>query len=263
MSLWQAVVLGLVQGLTEFLPVSSSGHLVLAERLVGLDPPGLFVEVSLHAATLTSVLVVYGTRLLGLTVGVMHRRAADLRYVGLLLLGTIPAALVGLTLQGVIERAFDSLVVVGLGLTATGFMLWSTRRRVATPDAPGAPNAPGALGIGAAQALAILPGVSRSGTTVAAGLWLGLPPARAAEFSFLLAVPAILGAVVLQTSEAITDARTVGVVPLLISCTVALVSGIWAIRFLVALLVRGRFYAFAPYCWGVGLLTLGVALWRT
>lgn len=258
MTWWQGVILGLVQGLTEFLPVSSSGHLVLAEHLVGLNPPGVFLEVALHVATLASVLVVYGGRLMGLATGVLLGRPADRRYAALLVLATIPAGLVGVTLQGAVEHAFDSLTLVGAGFFATGAILWSTRRRGAQRELPGAG---GAAGIGGAQALAVLPGISRSGTTVAVGLWLGLSPVRAAEFSFLMAVPAIAGAAVLQLREAAAGASSVGIAPLVLSCAIALASGVWAIRVLVALLERGRFHAFAPYCWALGVVTLGVVWW--
>lgn len=258
MNWWQAAVLGLVQGLTEFLPVSSSGHLVLAERLAGVHTPGVFVEVALHVATLASVLVVYGRRIVELTRGLLTGEGDHRGYVWLLVLATIPAGLVGVLLNDVIEAAFDSLVAVGAAFLLTGLILWSTRRLAGTRAAP---TARGAMGIGLMQALAILPGVSRSGSTVSAGLWSGLTPQRAAEFSFLMAVPTIVGAALLEAKDAVVNAGTVGVGPLVLGCAVAFVSGIWAIRLLVALLRRGHFYAFAPYCWAVGVLTLLFAWW--
>lgn len=259
MNLWQAVVLGLVQGLTEFLPVSSSGHLVLAEAAMGVQPPGVFVEVALHVATLGSVLVVYGRRLWAVARGVVWDHPGERRYAALLVAATIPAGIVGVALGEPIERAFESLRFVAVAFLVTGLALWSTRRLRGTAVAPGGP---GAVAVGAAQAVAILPGISRSGATVSVALWLGLAPERAAEFSFLMAVPVIVGAAVLEAPEAVAGMRHVGLTPLLVSCAVALVSGVWAIRFLVALLRRGRFYAFAPYCWAIGALTLGFALWR-
>lgn len=258
MNWWQAVVLGLVQGLTEFLPVSSSGHLVLAERLARAQTPGVFVEVALHVATLGSVLVVYGRRILELARGLVSGEGAHRGYVWLLVLATIPAALVGALLNDAIEAAFDSLAAVGTAFLLTGVILWSTRRRAGTREAP---STRAALGIGLMQALAILPGVSRSGSTVSAALWSGLTAARAAEFSFLMAVPNIAGAAVLEAKDAVANVGAVGVGPLGLACVVAFASGIWAIRLLVALLRRGRFHAFAPYCWVVGLFTLLLA-WR-
>jgi len=115
---------------------------------------------------------------------------------------------------------------------------------------------------GLAQAVAILPGISRSGSTVSAALWRNLGPAAAAEFSFLLAVPVIAGAALLEGRHATASLAAIGVIPFVMAFVVAFASGIWAIRFLVALLKRGRFYAFAPYCWAVGALTLALALWR-
>lgn len=258
MNWWQAAVLGLVQGLTEFLPVSSSGHLVLAERLAGVHTPGVFVEVALHVATLGSVLVVYGRRIVELARGLLTGEGDHRGYVWLLALATIPAGLVGVLLNDVIEAAFDSLAAVGAAFLLTGIILWSTRRLAGTREAP---TTRSAIGIGLMQALAILPGVSRSGSTVAAGLWSGLTPQRAAEFSFLMAVPTIAGAAVLEARDAVGNAGAVGVGSLAVGFVVAFVSGIWAIRLLVALLRRGHFHVFAPYCWALGVLTLLLAWW--
>ena len=258
MSYWQAVVLGLVQGFTEFLPVSSSGHLVLAERLAGLHTPGVFVEVALHVATLGSVLIVYGPRLLSIFAGVRRGRARDLRYAGLLILATIPAAAIGVLFNEAVKRAFDSLLFVGIAFVVTGLILWSTRRAGGDRAAP---SVWGAIGIGLAQAMAILPGISRSGSTVSAGLWGRLAPAAAAEFSFLMAIPVIGGAALLESRHVAADLAAIGVAPMAVSFTAALVSGIVAIRLLVWLLRRGRFHAFAPYCWGVGAFTLLYASW--
>lgn len=257
MTIWQGIVLGLVQGLTEFLPVSSSGHLVVVEALTGVKMSGVFVEVSLHVATLGSVLLVYGRRLAQIAAGVLRGRPEDLRYAGLLVLATIPAAVVGALFHRTIEERFHTLPEVAAGFIVTGFILWSTRRRNGTAARP---TAGGATGIGFAQAFAVLPGVSRSGSTVAAALWAGLEPAAAAEFSFLLSVPVIAGAALLEGRHMMVDVVAVGAVPLAVSWLVALASGVFAIRFLVALLKKGRFFNFAPYCWSIGVLTLIYAL---
>lgn len=255
MTWWQGIVLGTVQGLTEFLPISSSGHLVVAEAAVGLTTPGVLVEVALHVATLLAVAIVYRARLWELARGVVGGHRDALRYVGLLALASVPAGVVGLLLQDFFERAFDSLLMVGMNFVVTGVILWSTRL-VAARGSGHEPTPMGAAGIGLAQALAILPGISRSGTTVAAGLWLRIDPVRAAEFSFLLAIPAIAGAAVLQVPDLSADLGTIGAGPLALSFATALVAGILAIRLLVALLRRGAFHQFAPYCWAVGLATI-------
>ncbi|MGH7530231.1 MAG: undecaprenyl-diphosphate phosphatase [Gemmatimonadales bacterium] len=261
MSVWDGLVLGLVQGLTEFLPVSSDGHLVLVGTLLGVATPGVFVEVALHVATLGAVLAVFGARLVALLRDALRGNGVALRYLGLLALATVPAGLVGLLLKSLVERTFDSLWFAGAGFLVTGVMLWTTRGHGGT-GSRALPRAGAALAIGAGQALAILPGVSRSGMTVGLGLWSALTPAAAAEFSFLLAVPVIAGAAVLELPTARADIHAVGLTPLLVSCAVALASGIVAIRWLLAVLRRGRLHAFAPYCWAVGLFTLAYAVWR-
>jgi undecaprenyl-diphosphatase len=260
MNLWQGILLGLVQGLTEFLPVSSDGHLAVIGHVAGVRTPGVFVEVALHVATLGSILVVYGKRFAELALGVLRRHPEDLRYAGLLLLGMIPAGLVGVFFEDLIARAFDSLWAAGVGFLVTGAALWFTRRG-GTEGMP-RPRPRGAVIIGLAQALAPLPGVSRSGMTIASGLWVGLGAVPAADFSFLMAIPLIAGAGLVEARHASVDIAQVGAVPLLAGCLVAFASGVFAIRFLVAMLRRGRFYAFAPYCFVVGTLTLIYALWR-
>jgi undecaprenyl-diphosphatase len=260
MTLWQGILLGLVQGLTEFLPVSSDGHLAVIGHVAGVHTPGVFVEVALHVATLGSILVVYGRRFWQLALDVLRRQPEALRYAGLLLIGMIPAGLVGIFLEDLIARAFDSLWAAGIGFLVTGVALLSTRRR--GPEGQASPTPRGALIIGLAQALAPLPGVSRSGMTIASGLWVGLGAVPAADFSFLMAIPLIAGAGLVEARHASADIAQVGAVPLLAGCIVAFVAGVFAIRFLVAMLRRGRFYVFAPYCFAIGLFTLAYALWH-
>jgi undecaprenyl-diphosphatase len=264
MNLWQGILLGLVQGLTEFLPVSSDGHLAVIGRVAGVQTPGVFVEVALHVATLGSILVVYGRRFWELVVDVLRRQPDALRYAGLLLIGMIPAGLVGLFLEDLIARAFDSLWAAGVGFFVTGLALLFTRTRGAAPEGQGAtrPTSAGALIIGLAQALAPLPGISRSGMTIASGLWVGLGAVAAADFSFLMAIPLIAGAGLVEARNASADLALVGAVPLLVGAVVAFLSGVFAIRFLVAMLRRGRFYVFAPYCFAIGLFALAYALWH-
>lgn len=261
MNLWQGVLLGLVQGLTEFLPVSSDGHLAVIGHVAAVRTPGVFVEVALHVATLGSILVVYGRRFWELALGVLRRQPDALHYAGLLLIGMIPTGIVGLLLEDLIARSFDALWAAGIGFLVTAAALWSTRNRT-TMEGPSRPSPAGALIIGLAQALAPLPGISRSGMTIASGLWVGLGAVPAAEFSFLMAIPLIAGAGLVEARYIGTDIAQVGAVPLVAGCLVAFASGVFAIRFLVALLRRGRFYTFAPYCLAVGLFTLVYALWH-
>jgi len=263
-SLFDAIVLGLVQGLTEFLPVSSSGHLVIAGTILGVPTPGIFVEVALHVATLLAVLIVYRQRVANLVVGALRREAGAWRYIGLLILASVPAGIVGVFFADAVERAFNTPALTGIMLIVTGVILWSTKR-LAGREAGGRGHdeatVASALGMGVAQAFAILPGISRSGSTIATGLWGRLSGEAAAEFSFLMSVIAISGAALLQAGEATGAVHDVGAVPLAVGFIVALVSGVLAIRFLLWLLRRQTFFAFAYYVWIVGglfLLYLGV-----
>ncbi len=250
MSVLDAVILGLVQGLTEFLPVSSSGHLVMTQTLLHVPQPGIVLEVVLHVATLLSVAIVYRRRLAWLVTGALRGDAGAWRYIALLMLATVPAVLAGLFLKGPIEAAFDTPAVTGLMLLVTGGVLWSTRlARRPTKHRP----SPGlALGIGVAQACAILPGISRSGATIATGLWGRLDGEQAAEFSFLMSIPAIAGAALLTVLDLDGAARGIAGMELAIGFAVALVSGIAAIRSIVWLVRRRGFHLFAYYVWAAG-----------
>lgn len=254
MSYFDAIILGLVQGLTEFLPVSSSGHLVMAQVFLDVPSPGVFLEVALHVATLISVMVVYRRTLLELAVGAVQRDRGALRYIGLLALASVPVGIIGLTFRDSIEGAFDTPVVTGVMLLVTGFILYSTRGgdRERAEDVPTVKHA---LSMGVSQCLALLPGVSRSGTTIAAGLWTGLRGERAAEFSFLMSLPAIGGAALLQAMDVGPDVAVNG--QLIAGFVAALVSGVAAIKSLVWLVQRQGFHHFAWYVWAVGLFFLG------
>jgi undecaprenyl-diphosphatase len=249
-STWESLVLGVVQGATEFLPVSSSGHLVIFQTVLGITVPGVLFEVVVHVATLLSILSVYRARVVDLVKGMISRSREAWQYVGLLALATVPAGLVGVLWKDRIEALFESPVVPGVALLVTGLLLWTTRRALgrAVADHPGVTAA---AVIGLAQAAALVPGISRSGSTVVAALWLGVSAPEAAAFSFLMAVPAIGGAAVLQIPEIAAGAGP-GVLPMVVGGIAAAVTGVVAIRTFVAMLASRSFYLFAPYCWGVG-----------
>lgn len=255
---WEGLFLGLVQGLTEFLPISSSGHLVLAEELVGFHPPGLYVEVGLHVATLLSVFVAYRVRIAGLSRGLATGDRESWRYAGLLVLASVPAAVAGLFFREYFVESFDSGLSIGVQFLITALILWATKPVIGRATAETI-SLSTALLIGVAQAVAILPAISRSGATIATALWLGIAPGPAAEFSFLLSIIAVAGSALLEARHipAGTDLLAPG---FLIAFVAALLSGIWAIRFLVALLRRGRFHGFAPYCAVLGGFTI---IWYT
>lgn len=255
MNLWEAVFLGGLQGATEFFPVSSSGHLVVGQTLLGLQIPGVQFEVAVHVATLISVLVMYRARLLRLISGALRRDEDAWRYVGLLAVATLPAGVIGVFFRDAIGVLFESPFVPATAFLVTGSILWSTRRTIGREDRRkfrwGV-----ALLIGLGQALALVPGISRSGTTVAVALWLDVDAEEAAAFSFLMAIPAIAGAALLQIPELASQGLTMPGTVLAAGSIVAAVTGILAIKAFVALLARRAFHHFAIYCWGLGVVFL-------
>ncbi|HUF13775.1 MAG TPA: undecaprenyl-diphosphate phosphatase [Longimicrobiales bacterium] len=281
MTLFDAILLGLVQGFTEFLPVSSSGHLVMTQEVLGIRMPGILLEVALHVATLFSVVIVYRARLWQILRGALRREAAAWHYIAALAIATIPAVFVGLFLKDAVETAFDTPFVTAIGLLITAALLVSTRfatRRApvseldrvreheraaelrregpVTVAGPAAPPYGISLVLGIAQAFAILPGVSRSGSTITAGLWSRLSGERAAEFSFLMSIPAILGATILMLADVDQASSGLDAVTLAAGFLAALVSGVVAIKSLVWLLRRQAFHHFAWYVAFVALAFL-------
>lgn len=252
MSLWDALVLGFLQGATEFLPVSSSGHLVLGQVLLDLDLPGVQFEVAVHVATLVSVVLVYRARIRKLGGGVFRGDPEALRYIGLLFAASLPIVLVGAFFRSAVEALFESPFVPAVGFLVTGALLWTTRAALKRKDWPGL-SLPVAVAIGVAQALAVVPGVSRSGSTVVVALWLGVEAEEAAAFSFLMAIPAIAGAAVLQVLGTADPGAGIPVEALVLGSAVAAVTGVVAIRAFVSLLARRTFHRFALYCWSLGL----------
>lgn len=256
-------LLALIQGLTEFLPISSSGHLVLAQAAMGFEEPALALDVALHVGTLIAVVVVYRRDLLELARGALR---GDFREPLLLMLATLPAAVIGLTFKDSIQAAFHrpDLAARGLFVTAAVLMVGEVarRRRIrstasaqAEVDASRAQesserplSAWHALLIGTAQAVAIFPGISRSGSTIAVGMMCGLSAERAARFSFLLSIPAILGAAVLNLPDAMAEAAGVELRAILWATLLAGFVGWGALRILIVFLGRGAFTWFAVYC---------------
>lgn len=245
MTFLQAIVLGIVQGMTEFLPVSSSGHLVIGETLFGVNEPGVAFDAFVHGATLLAVLVYFRRRIVRIVVD------RSWSYVGKIVVGSIPVGIVGLMFESAIERAFASPWLVVATLVATGGLLLTLYALPTDRTEIEEPSYVQAWWIGCAQMISILPGISRSGSTIVTGRWLGLAPAAAAEFSFLLGVPAIAGAVVLQAGElrAAVAAGSGGV--FFAGWAAALVSGIVAIALVFRLLARQGFRLFGWYCWAV------------
>lgn len=269
MDIVQAIALGLLQGATEFIPVSSSGHLVLVPWLLGWDSPGLIFDTVVHWGTLVAVLVYFWRdwiALIGAWLRGFSRRdwsEPHARLMWLLILGSIPAAVIGFLLEDLFESLFSQpawvacflLVTAGL-LTLSEFLGRRSReiRDLAWADA---------LLIGLAQASAIAPGISRSGATMATGLFRGLERPAAARFSFLLATPIIFGAGLLQLMDLMTVPDPSAHIPgLVVGFVAAVVSGYVCIWVLLRYLQRGRLHPFAIYCTFAGVFFLIVALVR-
>lgn len=243
-----AAILGLLQGLTEFLPVSSTAHLILAARLLGLDPErfGLAFDVALHLGTALAVLLFFLPTWLGLGRDLLHRRW---RVPALVVLGTAPAAVAGALLQSAVERELRGPLPIAIGLVA-GSLVFLAAERGATASREGLQRTTlgDALAMGCAQAIALLPGVSRSGITISAGLARGLARADAARLSFLLATPVILGAgakTLLDAGKAADLATEPEVAAL--GFVVSFLSGLAAVAFLVRFLRTRSLGWFVPY----------------
>ncbi len=251
LDLFQVLFLAVVQGLTEFLPVSSSGHLVLAGSWIGTTSPGLFLPILLHLGTLAAVLIVYRADVRGLIADLFAKRFGE---IGLLIVATIPTVFVGLLLHSAIDEAFGDARAAACGLLFTAAVLWfsdSLRKRNLVSKQSGRTELTlrDAIVMGCAQAIAIMPGVSRSGSTIGAGMMLGIRPDRAARFSFLMSIPAILGATILEAKGLFgssTSGASLGI-PIAGMVVSALV-GLIALRLLLAFLARGAFRWFAVYC---------------
>lgn len=253
----EGVVLGLVQGFTEFLPVSSSGHLLLAQELMEVHEPGVLLEVLVHLATAASVIVYYRRDLIevlreSFTGG--PGRAEALRIV----VASVPAVVAYVAFKKLFDEALENSVLAAACLCVTGVVLLLSAK--ARPREGFAQGMGQALLVGCAQAVAILPGISRSGSTITAALFTGDRADRAARFSFLMSLPVILGAGALKGLGLVTgkEAMPPDALPFLVAAVFAFVSGLAAIHALVMLVSKGRLSLFGPYCLLVGA---GFLIW--
>jgi undecaprenyl-diphosphatase len=244
------MLLGVVQGITEFLPISSDGHLVMVQEILDVHQEGIVFEVAVHVATLLSVLIFFRRRLLELARGALAGSSDAWAYAGKVAVATLPAVAAGLFARDFFESLFEQPWTAGAGLLFTGACLWTTRSTLPRASAL-EPTWLQAFLIGCAQVTAIAPGISRSGTTVATALAFGVAPLRAAEFSFMMAIPAIVGAAVLQLPEALRASPDAWHA-VWVGGAAACLTGLAALAlFLLVLRSRG-FYRFAWYTWLAG-----------
>lgn len=259
MALWEAALLGLIQGLTEFLPVSSSGHLVIFQDILGMDEPGVTLEVMLHFGTLLSVFWVFRRDFLDLLT--FWKNHGQRHFLIMLGITTIITAIIGFFFSSYVDMLFKSTLLVGIMLLVTGAILKTlTKLPVGEKSITGMKIIDAAL-IGLFQGLAIIPGISRSGSTILASMWRGLDQNSAIRFSFMLSAPVILGANILEFKEMLAvGLDRVMLVNYMVGGLIAFVSGIAAIKIFIRLLSGHKFHYFAYYCWAAGLLVIVISI---
>ncbi len=247
----QAILLGIIQGLTEFLPVSSSGHLVIVQMLLGLNADMLMFDVFVHVGTLVAVFVAFWSDIKQLILHPINR------FLGLILIACIPTGLIGVFLDDIFENLFSSVVAVAIALIVTGILLVlsdsfhgeKTIKEMKVTDA---------LLVGVLQGVAITPGLSRSGTTIFGSLLLGLRREDAARFSFIVSIPVILGATLKEGAEMVIDHAFVMEWTYFLAAAVAAATGYLAIRLCLRLLKKQKMRYFSYYVWAVALVVLVV-----
>ena len=246
MTLFEAVFLGLIQGLTEFLPISSSGHLVIGQKFLGLEDPPVLFDILVHCGTLLAIIFYFNKRIIN-----FYKNFNNLR---LIFIGSLPAVLVGLFLNDYLKALFDSLFIVGFCLLITAGLLFLTNF-VKKPDKDFSKiDWITSFKIGCLQALAILPGVSRSGSTISAGLWRGLKKETAFAFSFYLGAPAMVGALILQIPDILESGRQMHMG--LVGLITAALSGFFSLKILEKVVLKRKLSYFGAYCLSIGILVL-------
>jgi len=263
MNMLQAALLGLVQGLTEFLPVSSSGHLAIAQHfLPGFEQPGLLFDVLLHAATTLAVIIYFRTDIANLLTCYFRQddtARQNRKTLWMIVLASVPTAVIGFSGKDFFEGLFENLPVIGTMLLITAALLTIAEKSRQDGRPLSALNASDAIVVGIAQGCAILPGISRSGATISCLLLRGIDGESAARFSFLIALPAVGGAMLLSLKD-LQDVATSALPAYGFGAVVAFFSGLFAIRCLMNVVRKKRLLGFAIYCSLVGLSIIGYSL---
>jgi len=260
----QALILGFIQGLTEFIPVSSSGHLVLGQRIFNFKAPPIIFDILVHVATLGAIIIFFRKELISDTKdffkAIFQGNIKKIpKICWLVIIGTIPAAAIGFLLEPFLGKIFNSTILVGFSLILTSILLFSENFLKKQTKKITSTSGIDALIIGSFQALAILPGVSRSGSTIIAGLWRKLKKEDAFKFSFYLAIPAIIGAQALEI-RGLFEIRNGGFIPHFIGFITAFLTGILALKFLKKMVISKRLAYFGIYCFLIGSLAIILSL---
>lgn len=250
MNSFEALILGLVQGLTEFLPVSSSGHLTIAKHLFGLETSDISFDIAVHAATVLATIVVFRREILQLIMGLFKFEINDeTRYIFMILVSMIPVLIVGMFFKDYVESLFGSgLVVVGCTLLVTAGLLIFSEIKNTKQTSSGEMTYKSAIWMGIAQAVAVIPGLSRSGSTIATGLICGVGKTKVARFSFLMVLIPILGEAFLDLVSGDAAASSTGALQLVIGFVSAFASGLFACKAMIAIVKKTKLRWFAYYC---------------
>lgn len=277
----ESIILGLLQGLAEFLPISSSGHLVLGKELLGMEEAGMFFDIMLHAGTLLSIFVVFRKKIVDMIVGCIRRDKTQLKEVGYIVLASIPTAIIGIGFKKPLESLFENPRAVCCALLVTATLLFVSQWGKTGSKHPECEGVQmdwwRALVTGVVQGIACIPGISRSGSTISGMIFLGVNRKYAGEFSFLMSIPAVGGAALLDVikwvkcqdpetvaryaiekpEKALACADASGFTPeLLVGMIVAFIFGIIALKWLMAFVQKGKFHYFSYYLWAAGILGL-------
>lgn len=250
MSIVEAIILGIVQGITEFLPVSSSGHLVLLQKVFGINEGAMLFTIMLHVGTLASVFIVFWKDILEMIKKPFSKMSL------LIVCATIPTVIIALLLEDTVESAFSSASYLGYGFLITGIILWTVESMKPGQKELKEMTFVNALIIGVAQGFAIFPAVSRAGSTIAGALFQGLDRKFAARFSFLMSIPAILGSLVFQIKDILGSNVTIDWMPIIVGTVVAAISGYLAIRLMMQIIAKQSLKIFAVYVFVLGTLVL-------
>ena len=250
MGIYETIVLGIIQGITEFLPISSSGHLVIAQDLLKIKSPGNTLEVLFHFGTLLSIIFIFFKDIKKIIISVNNKNTRS--FVFYIIISTLPGAFTGLFFKDYISKIFDNVNTVGFALCITGILLvisknFKNQHKHFTLSS--------SILIGITQAFAIIPGISRSGSTITVGMYLGIPPSEAARFSFILSIPIILGASILgflEIESGVLFNNSVIIVAILTS----FITGVLALKILLRILETGKFHLFGVYCLCIGVFTM-------
>lgn len=267
MSFLNYVFLGIVQGLTEFLPISSSGHLIITQELLGIKQPGMVFEIFAHLGTLVAVFIVFRGEIGGMISALpaffikSYRNESleqkeSIRMIGLVIIASIPTAIIGFMFKPLFESLFESVKSAGYGLIVTGIILWLVERKKSGQKGVLKIKPLEAVLVGIAQGCAIAPGISRSGSTIAACLFAGINRETAAKYSFILSIPTILGAAIFDVKDFIAFGSMVSWGQLSVVTISAAISGLFAIKILTEVLRKGSLKPFSVYCWIVGFLII-------